>query len=256
MWWCALTRPGVTRQPRALSVSAAGGSLPGAPTASTMPSEIATQPPGMSSPAIVTSSSASRISRSASGTGRPVSSPLAAARPRPARRRRSRRWPDLALVLGMEEAELGLGVEQVEAAGPEAERDARLDLGDRVLRAADDERRALGELDPGEPLAAEILDVGDGAADRAEQPVLLVPDDRVLGADADDHLVGQLARDRADARAGSSPWLSTMPAAAPLDGEAAERHPRAADEAADEAVGRPAVDLRRAARAGRAGRRA
>ena len=37
MWWCALTRPGVTRQPRALSVSAAGGSLPGPPTASTTP---------------------------------------------------------------------------------------------------------------------------------------------------------------------------------------------------------------------------
>lgn len=48
MWWCVLTRPGVTTQLSALSVTVAAGSLPGGPTPTTSPSRTATQPPGTS----------------------------------------------------------------------------------------------------------------------------------------------------------------------------------------------------------------
>src|SRR6185295_1356335 len=47
-WWCALTSPGVTKQPAASSRRSAGGSLPAAPTPTMRPPRTASQPPEIS----------------------------------------------------------------------------------------------------------------------------------------------------------------------------------------------------------------
>src|SRR5580658_1441469 len=64
MWWCALTRPGVTRHPRASMTRRAGGSAPARPVAWMTPSLTQIQPPGTSALVWGTSSSALAISRS------------------------------------------------------------------------------------------------------------------------------------------------------------------------------------------------
>ncbi len=72
MWWWVLTRPGVTRQPAASSVSPRGGpGSPAPPTALISPPVTATQPPASSrcSASQVATSLAPVTSRSAAGSG-------------------------------------------------------------------------------------------------------------------------------------------------------------------------------------------
>ena len=69
--------------PRADKTSTAAGSVPGRPVAVTVPSLTATQPPGIGSPASVTSSSLSRTRRSTvvvGGTSEFYTTPDAASR--------------------------------------------------------------------------------------------------------------------------------------------------------------------------------
>src|SRR5205085_7092209 len=92
------------------------------------------------------------------------------------------------------EGGLRLGVEEVDVTRLDPERDGIPDAHLRVGVRLHDQSRVVGEADPDQCLPSEHLHVFGLSGERAEQPRSVLPDARVLGPHADDHLGGEIRR--------------------------------------------------------------